>query len=140
MAAANQSEVPSPEQHAPAATRRFVVLEHDSPRGRHWDLMLELEGRLRTWALAQPPDAPRTIPAEALPDHRLVYLEYEGPISGGRGQVRRWDAGAYQPLLPADPNQAEEVYLLQGERLQGRAILLPPTPPSSEWQFRFEPG
>lgn len=137
---AKHSEGSAREQHAPAAKRRFVVLEHDSPRGRHWDLMLELEGRLRTWALAAPPDTPGLIPANALPDHRLVYLEYEGPISGDRGEVHRWDAGAYHHLPPADPNQAEEVYLLQGERLQGRAILLPPTPPSCEWQFRFEPG
>ena len=33
--------------------------------------------------------------AEVLPDHRLAYLDYEGPISGDRGSVTRWDRGTY---------------------------------------------
>ncbi|MCS7306194.1 MAG: hypothetical protein NZ602_13945 [Thermoguttaceae bacterium] len=123
----------------PGAKLRFVVLEHDSPRGRHWDLMLEREGRLRTWALAEPPDTPGPIPAEALPEHRLAYLDYEGPISGGRGQVRRWDAGTYQPLAAPDPGHTEEIYLLEGTRLRGQANLLPLTSPPGQWLFQFEP-
>jgi|YNPMSStandDraft_1061717.scaffolds.fasta_scaffold00672_2 hypothetical protein len=133
---------PAERSTAPTSGRktklRFVVLEHDSPRGRHWDLMLEQEGKLRTWALAAPPDTAGPIPAEALADHRLAYLDYEGPISGGRGQVRRWDAGLYEPLPPGDPNRPEEIYLLEGGRLRGQVHLLPPTPPDCYWQFRLE--
>jgi len=135
-----QNQPPESIAQPPEAKRRFVVLEHDSPRGRHWDLMLEHEGKLRTWALAAPPDSPGPIPAEPLADHRLVYLDYEGPISGGRGQVRRWDAGLYQPLGPTDPDRLEEIYLLEGRRLRGEVHLRPPSPPSSEWQFWFRPG
>jgi len=138
--AAKHSEDSFPQQQATTGEFRFVVLEHDSPRGRHWDLMLQQGDRLRTWALAAPPDTPGPIPAEPLADHRLVYLDYEGPISGGRGTVRPWDKGTYQPLHPADPSQPEEIYLLEGRRLQGQASLLPPTPPSSQWEFRFRPS
>jgi DNA polymerase Ligase (LigD) len=79
---------------------RFVVLEHDHPE-LHWDLMLETGGALRTWRLARPPEAPgAVIDAVALPDHRLHYLDYEGPVSHGRGVVQRWDAGEYEDALP----------------------------------------
>ena len=48
---------------------------------------------LKTWACREPPQAGVEIPCEALADHRLAYLDYEGPISGGRGSVTRWDRG-----------------------------------------------
>lgn len=73
---------------------RFVILTHDFP-GLHWDLMLENSAVLRAWRLLEPPDSPLPIPLEALPDHRKLYLDYEGPISGDRGSVSRWDAGDY---------------------------------------------
>lgn len=59
--------------------------------------MLECGGVLRTWALQQPPNDSKPQVVEALPDHRLAYLEYEGEVSGGRGSVSRWDAGTYEP-------------------------------------------
>lgn len=74
---------------------RFVILTHDHPE-LHWDLMLEAGPALRTWRLAEPPETGKTIAATALGDHRLAYLDYEGPVSGGRGRVARWDAGEYR--------------------------------------------
>src|SRR5258705_9929861 len=76
----------------------FVILEHDHPH-LHWDLMLEVGDVLWTWRLERPPrDGPETIPAERIGDHRLAYLDYEGPVSGGRGFVKRWDWGTYDLL------------------------------------------
>jgi len=100
---------------------RFVVLEHDGPRGLHWDLMLESGATLRTWALRELPQAGRPIVAEALGDHRIEYLEYEGSISGGRGEVRRWDQGTYE-LLEESENGLE--LRLLGERITGPARLV----------------
>lgn len=97
---------------------RFVLLEHDFPQ-RHWDFMLEAAGGLRTWRLASPPSAGNRVPAEALADHRLAYLDYEGPVSGGRGRVSRWDAGTVQWLSDAP---GEAVVELAGARLRGRAF------------------
>jgi hypothetical protein len=81
---------------------RYVVLFHQMPaqtdRGDHWDFMLEVDGRLRTWALDAEPLVGQCSLASALDDHRLEYLTYEGPISGGRGNVTRWDAGTYETL------------------------------------------
>ncbi len=85
---------------------RFVILEH-TWNGTHWDLMLETQGALRTWALEAMPDAQTTkIRARQLPDHRLAYLSYEGPISGERGTVRRIDEGQYQ-ILQEGPGELE---------------------------------
>jgi hypothetical protein len=98
---------------------RFVVLEHDHPH-RHWDLLLEAEGALRAWRLAEPPQPGRAAPAEPLPDHRPHYLDYEGPVSGGRGHVRRWDAGTF--TWRADESGRIEVEL-HGQRCRGAATV-----------------
>jgi hypothetical protein len=75
---------------------RFVLLEHDHPE-LHWDFMLEHEGVLKTWRLASMPSrAGESIPAVPLGDHRIAYLDYEGPVSGDRGNVKRCAAGTYE--------------------------------------------
>jgi hypothetical protein len=71
---------------------RFVILEHDYPQ-LHYDLMLESGDVLWTWRLACPPQIGDQQDAERVFDHRLLYLDYEGPISGNRGTVRRRDHG-----------------------------------------------
>jgi hypothetical protein len=100
---------------------RFVILEHDHP-WQHWDLMLEWGEVLRTWRLLAAPQLGQTVAAEALGDHRKLYLDYEGPVSGGRGTVRRWDAGDYQ-WLSAEPATEALSFVLQGQRLRGQARL-----------------
>src|SRR5206468_188087 len=79
--------------------RRFALLRHDVKPGEvHWDLCIEgaPEGKLHTWRLAAPlPErAGEVVPAERSFDHRAVYLEYEGEISGGRGSVARVARGS----------------------------------------------
>jgi hypothetical protein len=95
---------------------RFVILEHDHPV-THWDLMLDMRAALRTWRLASPPSREHPVPAEPLGDHRRLYLDYEGPVSGGRGSVRRWDAGTYDDL---EENKDVTSFLLLGEKTRGR--------------------
>ncbi|QDV49082.1 DNA polymerase ligase N-terminal domain-containing protein [Gimesia fumaroli] len=106
--------------------QQYVILRHDFPE-LHWDLMLEYEGVLKTWRL---PGAPEIDPAsdessidlvaEVLPDHRIAYLEYEGPVSGDRGVVSRWDRGS---LTLLEYNDDSLVALLTGEELAGRVTL-----------------
>jgi hypothetical protein len=73
---------------------RFVILEHDHPF-RHWDLLLEAGDVALTWRLLRPPLPDEPIAAERLPDHRLMYLDYEGPVSGDRGTVNRVASGTF---------------------------------------------
>jgi len=74
---------------------RYAILEHDFP-ALHWDLMLEEGASLRTWRLLLPPIPGCDVIALSLPPHRLIYLDYEGPVSGNRGYVTRWDHGHFE--------------------------------------------
>ncbi len=111
---------------------RYVILEHDFPV-RHWDLMLEAGEVLRTWKLTSPPKMGLTVAAEKSFDHRPIYLDYEGPISGGRGSVVRCDGGIYQPITEED---GRIVVRLKGARLNGEAIFARDS--SGQWQIRFQ--
>lgn len=113
---------------------RFVVLQHDSPDGLHWDFMLETGSMLATWALPLPPNVNHECPAQSLADHRTEYLEYEGPVSDGRGTVVRWDAGTYEPVERTDGCL---VVRLCGEKLIGRVELTRLPDRSGGWQFRM---
>ena len=119
--------------------RRFVVLEHRNSAGVHWDLMIEIEpgGPLRTWAIDCVEALNRESVARPLPDHRRSYLDYEGPISGGRGEVKRWDEGTC--LIHAF-DETEVLLTFRGSQLEGpgslRLIARGPESESS-WLFRL---
>lgn len=116
---------------------RFVILQHEHPRGVHWDFMIESGPALRTWALPQPPESGVEMIADALPDHRLAFLDYEGPISGSRGDVVRWDRGACR--IDREDEQHVEVDLA-GTRLIGRAVLTQFADRLDHWRFSFRRG
>jgi hypothetical protein len=113
---------------------QFVILRHDSSQGVHFDFMLEFGDVLKTWALPQPPEPGAEMQGEALADHRLTYLDYEGPISGGRGTVTRWDRGTYTIERQSD---AECVVELSGGKLAGTAILRPSASSPTQWVLSF---
>ncbi|HWB09213.1 MAG TPA: DNA polymerase ligase N-terminal domain-containing protein [Pirellulales bacterium] len=123
---------------------RFVVLRHDVPGGAemltggralHWDIMLETGTVLRTWALAEPPQpAGMSCFAERLADHRLLYLDYEGEVSGGRGTVSRLDAGDYTAI---GNDESAVVVKVNGSLLKGTATLSRCAPGDQRWRFAF---
>ena len=115
---------------------RFVILEHDHPI-LHWDLMLEGDGVLQTWRLAHAPEPlAGAIEATALADHRVMYLDYEGPISGNRGNVKRWDAGEY--IEEAGSAAEARSLFLKGARLCTRVLLMRIS--EGSWRLRFLPS
>jgi hypothetical protein len=113
---------------------RFVILHHRLTDGEHWDLMLEQGESLLTWQLAREPV--RTdclpIPARQTGPHRKAYLTYEGPISGGRGEVRRVDSGWVEFVAVSSDSYRLQ---LRGRRLLGAFTL---TRCGSEWTFAAE--
>jgi hypothetical protein len=116
--------------------RRFVLLEHRW-NGIHYDFMLEVDGRLRTWSLGARISAGGVIGARALPDHRLAYLDYEGPISGDRGAVRRLDRGTYRTIAWEDGRIEVN---LDGDQLKGTLCLTRDEyggPEREGWSLRF---
>ena len=113
----------------------FVLHAHCSNGPDHYDLMIEQGRALATWRLADRPDAlpPRAaMPAEKLADHRAAYLEYEGPVSRGRGEVTRLDKGN------CDVHQTSSgLWLIRfhGQILRGRFQLEHVGPGAEQWRF-----
>ena len=118
-------------------SRAFVILEHSGLGATHYDLMLEQEGAaLATWQLDRVPGdlaAGESAPARRLPDHRREYLAYEGPVSRGRGQVRRVEAGTYE-LLGAEEGLWQVRFA--GAALAGLFELRRVGPPADAWELR----
>ncbi len=98
---------------------RFVVLEHHWD-GVHWDFMLERDGVLKTWAVDEPLARGRDLPARRLPDHRLAYLDHQGPVSRGRGHVHRLDTGTYESQQWDDTTVRVRI---KGSQLEGEVVL-----------------
>jgi hypothetical protein len=105
----------------------WVLVRHDTPDGLwHFDWMLDPgpdhpaqhtpDVRLITFRLREHPKDYHDSPVERLPEHRIHYLTYEGPLSGNRGQVRRIDEGTWSPhrLTPS---------LIEGDFRVGPALL-----------------
>ncbi len=101
-------------------SQRWVLLHHQHASDSHYDLMLQDGMKLLTWRLDSVPHPGTEQTAERIADHRLVYLDYEGPISGGRGEVRRIDAGVYEPLRWSE---GEIIAVLYGGMVRGRVRL-----------------
>src|SRR3954470_17825952 len=120
------SRTPEPgaaEEIAPAAGR-FVVQEHQARR-LHWDLRLERDGVLVSWALPRgfPEDPEEDLPAAHTEDHPVDYIDFEGTIpegAYGAGTVTVWDRGTYVCEAFGDRKVVVE---LHGERLRGRYAL-----------------
>ena len=103
---------------------RFVIQEHHAS-SLHWDLRLEHDGVLASWALPKGvpihPDENRL--AVRTEDHPLEYLEFHGEIpagSYGAGTMEIWDQGTYDAEKFRDK---EVMVVLDGERVQGRYVL-----------------
>src|SRR3712207_213959 len=91
---------------------RYVVLYHDGVAEPHYDVMFEwTEGgalmtlRSPAWPIAGP------TPVLKLDDHRREYLDYEGPVSGDRGFVRRVQAGTYNARPQWDDPYVLDVWI-----------------------------
>ena len=115
---------PGAQAAADAAGQRFVVQEH-SARAMHWDLRLEHEGTLASWAIPKgiPTDPKRNNLAVQTEDHPLEYLDFHGEIpagSYGAGTMRIYDRGTYELHKWRDK---EVMVTFHGERVRGRYVL-----------------
>jgi bifunctional non-homologous end joining protein LigD len=91
----------------------------------HWDLRLEHDGVLLSWAVPKgiPPTPERNHLAVHTEDHPLEYLTFEGDIPQGEyggGSMRVWDTGTYE-LHKLEPR--EVIVTLHGQRVDGKYVL-----------------
>ncbi len=90
---------------------RCVILLHQIINANHWDLMLEVQNALWTWRLDQLPAINHTVLGERITDHRIHYLDYEGPVANNRGTVKRVRTGHYR----WEPKSKNRLAVLQFE-------------------------
>ena len=134
---------PEPGGLAPTAAPKpgglLIVHMHDATR-LHWDLRLEMNGVLMSWAV---PKGPSANPADKrlavrVEDHPLEYGDFEGVIPEGNygaGTVIVWDRGVWVPL--EDPYEGLEkgklLFELRGYKLRGRWTLIKLKKTEKEW-------
>ena len=121
---------------APGDAPRFVIQEHSATR-LHWDLRLEHDGALASWAIPNglPWAAKDNRLAVHTEDHPLEYLEFHGEIpkgSYGAGTMTIWDRGTYE-VLKWDAKKVE--LRLHGERVTGAYALFPIGPDPKDWMI-----
>lgn len=100
----------------------FVVQEH-AATAHHFDLRLEVDGVMRSWALPKGPSldpAAKRLAVE-VPDHSIEHNDFEGPTDGG--SVIVWDRGGYEQggrvAWPEALARGHAVFVLHGRKLRG---------------------
>lgn len=128
--------------------RTFVVHQH-AARNLHWDLRLELDGVLKSWAV---PKGPSTHVEEKrlavhVEDHPLEYGDFEGvipPGNYGAGSVIIWDRGWYRSFKPEDLMEQYQRGKLElelfGYKLRGRWTLVRMGKKEKEWLLLKKAG
>ncbi len=132
VAKRNFAQTPEPRSGAAVAgvAPRFSFQKHDATR-LHWDLRLEHDGVLLSWAVTRgpslnPKDKRLAVRTE---DHPLDYLQFEGTIPKGNygaGTVMLWDVGWWQPFHDVDDGLATGHihFALLGQRSTGKWSLI----------------
>lgn len=109
----------------------FIVQKHDATR-LHWDLRLEVDGVLKSWAVTKGPSPDPDIKRLAVrtEDHPMSYATFEGTIPKGEyggGTVMLWDRGRWAPVEGKSADDLDKGHLhftLDGERMKGEWLLI----------------
>ncbi len=117
----------------------YVIQRHDASH-LHYDLRIEENGVLKSWAFPKEPPMKYGIKRLAVQteDHPLGYEDFEGTIPEGQygaGQVEIWDKGTYVPI---EKTSEKRIFMLSGDKLQGEYCLIKLKPKNSEgknWLF-----
>jgi DNA ligase D-like protein (predicted 3'-phosphoesterase) len=115
----------------------FVVAEHLAT-ARHFDLRLELDGAMRSWAVPRGPSLDPAVKrlAVEVADHAISRNTFEGRL--GEGGVIVWDHGTYEHggrvPWPEALTRGHAVFVLRGEKLRGGFALQRTRPgPKAQW-------
>src|SRR3989338_10463452 len=122
------SKTPEPAGKIKKSSRKkliFVIHSHFA-RSHHYDLRLEMDGTLASWAVPKEPPTEKGVKRLAIhvEDHPLKYAKFKGIIPKGNygaGKVEIWDNGKYK-LLEKTSNKI--LFNLKGKKLTGNYILI----------------
>jgi len=102
---------------------KYSIQEHKASH-LHWDLRLEHNGVLKSWAIPKKIEPHEKRLAIQTPDHKLDYFDFEGTIpegSYGAGSVKIWDIGTH---LPEKFTSKEIITQINGKKLKGTFCLI----------------
>jgi bifunctional non-homologous end joining protein LigD len=143
-------KTPEPGPGVPHGGRRLVFVVHKhAARALHYDLRLEMEGVLKSWAVPKGPSLDPSVKrlAVMVEDHPLDYRDFEGLIPAGNygaGSVIIWDRGFYRHPSAGDEDESEKLlleglrkgdlkFVLEGERLRGEFALVKTGKDGKSW-------
>src|SRR3990167_3104768 len=103
----------------------FVIHKHFASH-LHYDLRLEIDGVLKSWAVPKEPPMTKSVKRLAIQveDHSLNYADFEGEIPEGNygaGKVEIWDNGTYELI---EKSNKEIKIVLHGKKLKGKFVLV----------------
>ncbi len=103
----------------------YVIQEHHASH-LHWDLRLEEDGVLKSWAIPKEPSTDPKVKRLAVQteDHPIEYATFEGTIPEGHygaGTVKIWDSGTYELI---EKNENKYVVNIHGKKLKGIYYLI----------------
>jgi DNA ligase D-like protein (predicted 3'-phosphoesterase) len=113
----------------------FVVQEHQAT-AHHYDLRLEVDGVMKSWAVPKGPSLDPAVKRMAIQvgDHQLSHNDFEGELEGGAVIV--WDRGGYEQggrvAWPEALERGHAVFVLHGEKLRGGFALQRTGPPGEK--------
>ncbi len=104
----------------------IFVIHHHFASHEHFDLRLEMDNVLRSWAVPKEPPRKTGIKrlAVQVSDHAVSYAKFKGTIPKGNygaGKVEIWDKGTYKVL---EQDKKKIVFELKGKRLKGMYVLV----------------
>ncbi len=120
--------------------QKYLIHRHHA-RHLHYDLRLEMDGVLKSWAIPKEPSMDPKVKRLAIQveDHPLEYGDFEGEIPEGHygaGRVEIWDSGEYDLINRKDWKLIIDIH---GQRLKGKFVLVKIKPKDKEkdnnWLF-----
>ena len=112
-------------QHQNAQEPIYIIQQHNATR-LHWDMRLEIDGTLKSWALPKEPTTETGTKRLAVQtqDHPIEYAAFEGTIpegSYGAGEVKIWDKGTFT-LIESDTDKL--IIDIHAKKLNGTYALI----------------
>lgn len=125
----NLKKTPEPKSNIKKSTKKstllYMIHEHHASH-LHWDLRLEMNGVLKSWAVPKIPPSSKEIKRLAIQveDHPIEYAKFHGVIPEGNygaGKVIIWDNGSYE-LIEKTPTKI--IIEIHGKKLKGKYALI----------------
>lgn len=136
----NFKKTPEPEGKVKKTKGRIFVVHDHHASHHHYDLRLEMNGVLKSWAVPKEPPTAKGTKRLAIhvEDHPISYAKFEGTIPEGNygaGTVKIWDNGTYELI---NKTEKEIEIEFRGKKLKGKYVLIKTkygSKPDKSWLF-----